>query len=181
MVASYGGRWLQQRPSLSSCAASTAKFVEVMTPVVQGDVWADFHRRVLSHVPDLALALSDFGIDVMWCAAFADAFPSRPACLVLFGVAAVHLNSNSIKRFMNASTVKEERSCGATCLFLRSHYRSYYMNYSHDTRNCWAAAHDGLRPTKSPRYMDSHGFWKAGRRRKDGKVLSATGKVVSSE
>ena len=71
-------KWLRQRPSLSSCAASTAKFVEVMTPFLQSDTWEHFHRHVLSHIPDDALARSDFGIDVTWCAAFADAFPLRP-------------------------------------------------------------------------------------------------------
>jgi hypothetical protein len=147
--------------------------------VLQGDTWAHFHQHVLSHIPDDALARSDFGIDVTWCAAFAEAFPLRPPCLVLFGAAAVHTNSNSIKRFMNATTAKEERSCGATCRYLRTHFGSYWMNFTHDTGDCWSAGHDGLRRSNSPRYVDSHGFWKAGRRRANGQVLSATGKVVS--
>ena len=174
-------KWLRQRPSLSSCAASTAKFVEVMTPFLQSDTWEHFHRHVLSHIPDDALARSDFGIDVTWCAAFAGAFPLRPPCLVLFGVAAVHTNSNSIKRFMNATTAKEERMCGATCRYLRRHFSSYWMNYTHDTHDCWSAGHDGLRPSKRPRYVDSHGFWKAGSRKANGTVLTATGQVVVSE
>jgi hypothetical protein len=85
--------WLRQRPSLSSCTASTARFVEVMTPLLQVDAWVRFYEVVLSRIPDDALALSDFGIDVTWCAFFATHFPSRPPCLVLYSAAAVHSNS----------------------------------------------------------------------------------------
>ena len=177
--------WLRQRPSLSSCVASTARFVEVMTPLLQADAWIAFHEQVLSRVPDGALALSDFGIDVTWCAFFADVFPQRPACLVLYSAAAVHANSNSIRRFMNASTISQERACAGTCRYLRRNYPRYYMNFSHDTQDCWAASNLGLvragGPRSAPRYVDAHGFWKAGRRGRDGHVVTATGKRVDGE
>jgi hypothetical protein len=168
--------WLRQRPSLTSCVASTAKFVEVMTPVLQADAWLQFYTKVLSRVPDESLAVSDFGIDVTWCAFFADTFPKRPPCLILHSAAAVHYNSRSIGRFMNRSTVLQERSCAGTCRFLRSHFPRYYMNYSHDNSDCWAASQRGLVATGQPRYVDSHGAWKAGRRGKDGSIITATGK-----
>ena len=167
--------WLRQRPSLSTCVASTARFVEVMTPLLQVDAWAAFHEAVLSRVPDPSLAVSDFGIDVTWCAYFRERFPQRPACLVLYSAAAVHFNSNSIKRFMNASTVAQERNCAGTCKFIRRNFRRYYMNYSHDTQDCWLAGNEGLVPLRRPRYIDSHGYWKAGRRDKSGHIVTATG------
>ena len=147
--------WLRQRPSLSSCMATTARFVEVMTPLLQADAWIHFHEHILSHIPDEALALSDFGIDVTWCAALAAAFRTRPPCLILYSSAALHSNSNSIHRFMNASTRSQERSCAGTCRYLRRHHPRFYMNYSHDTQECWAGSNQGLRPSGKPRYIDS--------------------------
>ena len=167
--------WLRQRPALSSCVASTARFVEVMTPLLRADAWTAFHERYLSAVPDAALAVSDFGVDVTWCAAFARAFPARPACLVLYSAAAVHGNTNSMHRRMNASVYKQGRMCAETCRVLKR-FRSEWMNYSHDTQDCWMATATGLAPAHGPRYIDTHGAWKAGRRAKDGSVLTATGK-----
>ena len=167
--------WLRQRPCLSSCVASTAKFVEVMTPVLRAEAWLRFHDEILSKVPDEALALSDFGIDVTWCAFFGWHFPERPPCLILYSAAVVHFNSNSIKRFMNASTITQERACTGTCKFLKKHHKRFFLNYSHDTQDCWAATNDGLVATHRPRYIDSHGYWKAGRRNRLGQVITATG------
>lgn len=165
-----------------------------MTPLLQADAWAYFHSAILAHIPDEALAESDYGIDITWCAAFGDAFPHRPACLVLFGASAVHLNTNSIKRFMNASTQREVRKCAGTCRFLRANHRRFFGNYTHDSKLCWESTGAGLVPTGRPRYLDSHGFWKAGSFARPGSgqrvlrntsadplVVTATGKLVTAE
>ena len=76
--------WLRQRPSLSSCVASTARFVEVMTPLLQVDAWRSIHKHLLTPVPDDALEVSDFGIDVTW---FARLSPSVEWRVLLTGVA----------------------------------------------------------------------------------------------
>ena len=77
---------------------------------------------------------------------------------------------------MNGSTARQGRSCAGTCRFLRRHFKGLYMNFSHDTQDCWAASNAGLVPTHKPRYIDTHGFWKAGSRAKDGSVITATGR-----
>eukprot|EP00966_Prymnesium_polylepis_P106685 2469668-Prymnesium_polylepis.1 len=56
--------------------------------------------QVLSPVADEDLAASDFGIDVAWCAVLGTALPSRPPCVVLLGLLAMHLNTQSIEKFM---------------------------------------------------------------------------------
>ena len=43
-------------------------------------------------------------------------------------------------------------------------------------QDCWAASNAGLVATRQPRYIDTHGHWKAGRRDAEGHIITATGK-----
>lgn len=137
---------LHPRTTHISCVVTSAKFLELMTPIFRFDAWAAFHREVLSAVPDQALAASAHGIDLVWCAFLARAFPDRPACLVTPGILATHLNSKSIERFHQ--TALAVRSCNDTCVFLQSRWPHLYGNFSRhgasNTGECWAVADGGL-------------------------------------
>lgn len=129
--------WLRARATHISCVATTAKFVELQTPLFAVDAWQDFYSRVLAHLPDAALELSSFGLDVTWCGALAHAFPHRPACLVVHHANAVHLNALTVSRFGGARTRSSDRQCSETCHALRSAFPAFYGNTSHHTRECW--------------------------------------------
>ena len=129
--------WLRARATHISCVATTAKFVELQTPLFAADAWQDFHSRVLAHLPDAALELSSFGLDVTWCGALAHAFPHRPTCLVVHHANAVHLNALTVSRFAGTRTRSSDRQCSETCHALRSAFPAFYGNTSHHTRECW--------------------------------------------
>ncbi len=141
----------------SSCLVGSVHFVEVMTPLLQQDAWAAFHREVLMQIADDALELSDFGIDVTWCSFVAQTFKGRPACVAHFGAPALHLNSGSITRFMNHSNVLEERNCGRTCKTLKAKFPQHFGNRKHDMKRCWSAGGNGLVPTGLSRGVDESG------------------------
>ena len=132
----------------SSCLISTAKLVEVMTPVLRSDAWAAFHTEILLSIEDTALTASDFGIDVTWCSFFAHRFPRRPACVVHYGAPALHLNTESITRFMSKREKEAGRRCSATCRTLMSRFPMYFANYSHDTKRCWSGDGTGIVDTE---------------------------------
>ena len=133
--------FLRTRLAHMSCVATTARFVELQSPLFAADAWAAFHERVLSSVSDEDLADSDYGIDITWCAAVRDAFPRRPACLVVPGLPATHLNTHTIERFMDTSTVGKERSCAPTCKTLMRRFGRYFKNFTHDTGTCYGLSH----------------------------------------
>lgn len=92
--------WLRVRPTHMSCVVTTARWVEMQTPVFAVDAWSVVHTKMLSIVKDEDLAHSDYGIDVIWCGLLADAFPGRPTCLVIPAETAIHINTHSIEKFM---------------------------------------------------------------------------------
>ena len=128
-----------------SCMATTAKFVELMIPVFRMEAWAAVHRRMFSRLADEDLARSDHGIDLTWCALLSSEIPDRPPCLVTPSISALHTDTHRIERFMNASTAQATRSCARVCRTLQRDFRPFWANYSHDTKDCWAASVDGLR------------------------------------
>ena len=157
VVRAYGGgtahMWLRQRAVHMSCLAATAKFVEMQSAFFRAEAWSVYSSEVMARIPDRALAVSDFGMDVMWCAALADLLPARPPCLVLYAWAYVHLNGQTLARYMNKTTLTEERSCSLTCTTLKTRFRRYWMNYSHDTGECWGATPRGLERFRPARYV----------------------------
>lgn len=129
--------FLRVKPAHMSCLATTAQWVEMQTPLFAGEAWAAYHSSVLSHIADEDLAASDYGIDISWCAAVRDAFPSRPACLVTPAEAATHLNTHAIEKFMSKEVIRSVRSCAGTCHTIHRLYRSYVKNFSHHTGECY--------------------------------------------
>ena len=138
--------WLRVRPTHMSCVATTAPWVEMQTPLFSADAWSVFHTRMLSIVKDEHLAVSDFGIDITWCALLADAFPARPTCLVLPAETATHINSHAIEKYMVKSVAVQERSCTGTCKTLYGAYARFWKSKSHHTGKCWGTHqdHNGL-------------------------------------
>ncbi|KAL3931933.1 MAG: hypothetical protein SGPRY_000916, partial [Prymnesium sp.] len=112
--------WLRSRPTHMSCVATTARWVEMQTPLFSAAAWAHVHAHMLSKVSEDDLAVSDFGLDTTWCALLAHAFPGKPTCLV----------------------AHKERSCAGTCKTLQKLYRGFWMNYSHHTGLCWGSQPD---------------------------------------
>jgi hypothetical protein len=154
--------WLRVRKAHMSCMATTAQWVEMQTPIFSGDAWARFHTRVLSIVPDEGLASSDFGVDITWCALLQDEFPNRPTCLVTPAIAATHLNSHAIEKFMTKDVSKKVRSCTTTCLVLQKHFNKYWKNTSHHTGECFAISeHRGLMHSRSYFSIDGDGTVRA--------------------
>lgn len=92
--------WLRSRPTHMSCVATTARWVEMQTPLFSAAAWAHVHEHMLSKVSEDDLAVSDFGLDTTWCALLAHAFPGKPTCLVLPSTTAIHSNSHTIERYM---------------------------------------------------------------------------------
>jgi hypothetical protein len=134
--------WLRARQSHMSCLATTAQFVEMQTPMFAGEAWARFNEVVLSEVPNEGLAASGYGIDISWCAAMRDFFPSRPTCLVTPAEAAIHLNSHTIEKFKGTfanQTYKAhtERFCHTTCKVIQRRFKGYIQNYSHHNGRCY--------------------------------------------
>lgn len=129
--------FLRIRPAHMSCMATTVPWVEMQTPIFAGDAWAAYHENVLSAISDEHLAASDFGVDVSWCAALRDAFPTRPACLVTPGEAATHLNTHAIEQFMVQPVVSKVRSCDGTCMTLVRQFHTYWRNFSHHDGTCY--------------------------------------------
>jgi len=103
-----------------SCLATTAMWVEMQSPLFSADAWAAYHTMVLAHIADDDLAASDFGIDISWCAAVREAFPTRPTCLVTPAAAATHLNTHAIEKFMSKPVRSTVRSCAGTCRTLNT-------------------------------------------------------------
>ena len=137
--------FLRVKHAHMSCMATTARFVELMIPVFRMEAWAAVHRIMFAHLANADLVLSDHGIDLTWCALLASEFPDRPACLVTPSISALHTNTHQIEKFMNATVVKEARSCSRVCKTLQRGFRSFWANFSHDNKDCWGAAADGLR------------------------------------
>jgi len=129
--------WLRQHEAHMACVATTARFVEVQTPLFATEAWIVFYERVLSKLADDHLADSDFGLDLVWCAILREAFPRRPTCLVTPGLAASHLNTQQIRQFMPLERRERERSCSGTCETLMASFSGYYENYLHDTGACY--------------------------------------------
>ena len=101
---------------------------------------------MLSPLTDTHLAASDFGIDVAWCAVLGAALPAQPPCVVLHGHKAMHLNTQSIERYMSPQVQKQERNCAGTCGALQRLLapRGLWKNYSHDNGACWQMTPTGL-------------------------------------
>ena len=123
---------LRVKPAHMSCLAHSARFVELQLSLFRTAAWAEVHRSLLSHIAAEHLATSDYGIDQTWCALLYDAFPRRPACVVLPTESVLHTNTHRIEKFMNRSTQQAERSCSGTCKTLRSRFRRYFQNESHN-------------------------------------------------
>ena len=92
--------FLRVRSAHMTCVATTAAFVELQTPIFAVEAWESFYSTILGKVSDADLGDSDYGIDIVWCAALKAAFPSRPTCLVTPGHPATHLNTHAIEKFM---------------------------------------------------------------------------------
>lgn len=152
--------FLRVRAAHMSCLAHTARFVELQTPVFRTDAWVAFQSKVMSLIPDEDLAQSDYGIDISWCAFLASEFPSRPPCLVLPATSALHSNTHRIERFMNATAARTVRSCAGVCRVIQKHFLGFMQNFSHDTRDCWAASPAGLQ-------------WEGGKFSLDGSLVTA--------
>lgn len=159
--------FLRVRAAHMSCLATTAMWVEMQTPLFTGDAWAAYHENVLSVVSDDDLAVSDYGIDISWCAALRDAFPTRPACLVTPAEAATHLNTHAIEKFMAKPVVQKVRSCAGTCTTLLKHFKRYWKNFTHHTTACWGVQLGSLQQTglvEGGRFsIDAQGYARARR------------------
>lgn len=148
--------WLQHRWTHLSCAVTTARFVEIMTPLFRKAAWSAFHEAVLTRMPDKRLATLDYCLDLVWCAAVATFRPRAPACVVTPGDAAMHRHTKTIKRGVDrrpessANAADGENSCGT----LEKLFPQWWKNYSHDTKACWHIdAHGRLHPNRGS------GFW----------------------
>ena len=159
--------FLRVRAAHMSCLAHTARFVELQTPVFRKDAWVAFRTKVMSLIPDEALAQSDYGIDISWCAFLATEFPRRPPCLVLPATSALHTNTHRIERFMNETAAHTVRSCTDTCKVIKKHFLGFMQNSSHDTRDCWAASVAGLE-------------WQGGKFSLDGSLVTARKRSTAS-
>ena len=135
--------FLRVKHAHMSCLATTARFVELMIPIFRMEAWAAVHRRIFTRLPDQDLSRSDYGIDLTWCALIASEIPDRPPCLVTPSISALHTNTHLIERFLNSSA--DERMCSGVCKTLQREFKPFWANYSHDTKDCWAASIDGLR------------------------------------
>ena len=135
--------FLRVKHAHMSCLATTARFVELMIPIFRMEAWAAVHRRIFTRLPDQDLSRSDYGIDLTWCALIASEIPDRPPCLVTPSISALHTNTHLIERFLNSSA--DERMCSGVCNTLQREFKPFWANYSHDTKDCWAASIDGLR------------------------------------
>jgi hypothetical protein len=136
--------FLRVKHAHMSCLATTAKFVELMVPIFRMEAWAAVHRRIFARLADEDLFQSDHGIDLTWCALVASEIPDRPPCLVTPSISALHTNTHRIERFLNSSHVRDVRSCSRVCRTLQRDFRPFWTNYSHDTKDCWAASEKGL-------------------------------------
>ena len=149
---------LRVKPAHMSCLAHSARFVELQLSLFRTAAWAEIHRSLLSHIAAEHLATSDYGIDQTWCALLYDAFPRRPACVVLPTESVLHTNTHRIEKFMNRTTQRAERSCSGTCATLRSRFARYFQNESHDHHLCWEATSMGLRLRRNARFGIGRGM-----------------------
>lgn len=163
-VPSHHQHLVHRRAVAASCVVTTASLVEVMTPLLRADAWATFHDQVLSVVPDGQLAASDRGIDQVWCGFFHAVFPDRPACVVVHSEVAMHADTRTMYRFMNATTLQQGKGCGETCQTLRRSFPRYFGSIKHDTGLCWRQAYRGLMPTRLVRSVDAAGAFSGIRR-----------------
>ena len=148
--------WLQHRWTHLSCAVTTARFVEIMTPMWRQDAWSAFHEAVLMRMPDDRLATLDYCLDLVWCAAVSTFRPRAPACVVTPGDAAMHRHTKTIRHGgvdrrpnANGGVPDSENSCG----MLEKLFPQWWKNYSHDTKACWHIDTNGrLRPNRGSGY-----------------------------
>ena len=167
----WQGHLVHKRPVSASCVITTARSVEIMTPLLQTDAWAAVHEQVLSIIPDDDLAASDHGIDRMWCSWLHVAFPARPACVVVQSEVALHADSRTMRRFMNATTFRQGKSCSGTCLMLQRTFPDHFDGTKHDTGDCWKQTYTGPVRTALLRSLDASGAISGRERGSTGKDL----------
>mgnify|MGYP006143845461 CR=1 FL=1 len=155
---------LRPRSVHMSCHATTARFLELQTPIFRADAWSAIHAEVLARIPDAHLAASDHGLDQVWCSLLSRALPRRPACVILPGIVATHLDDRQIERHMTKADAAQARLCAQTCKWLKRHLRGLYANTSHHTGECWrvVGSASGLELKAGGHVgVDSHGIVRA--------------------
>jgi len=170
-LTTFQGHLVHKRPVSASCVITTAKSVEIMTPLFQTDGWAAFHEQVLTTIPDDKLAASAHGIDRMWCSWLRVAFPARPACVVVHSEVALHADSRSMRRYMNATAFRQGKSCSGTCQTLQRAFPGHFDSTKHDTGDCWKQTYAGPVRTTLLRSLDESGAISGRQRAGNGKDL----------
>ena len=81
------------------CAATCA-IVEQMTPIFVSRLWTQFHRKVLTSIPEAILRTSDWGLNAAWSGL---AHKNNLSSLVMLDMFATHYDTRTYDRMLNST------------------------------------------------------------------------------